>query len=231
MIPTCDREMVILRVARCVALLTVGQHVAMARTAGLADEDVTRVRKGPYTDARTAAGNLLLRATDELRSTSSLDDETWQALAARYDERQLLNLVFTIGQYDLLAMVLNATAVELDEGLEGLGAERDHDFENQGRDLPAKDSLLGHRRAGGVFNPNYSRYVADTITDFFDAVGVSWDMFTAHGYHLVLARTRSTSARRPASARRSSPVRGSARSGRPRSRSSPSPGASRAAGS
>jgi len=42
---------------------------------------------------------------------------------------------------------------------------------------------------GIVFNPNFSTYIADTITDFFDAIGVSWDTFIRNGYHLVLARS------------------------------------------
>jgi acyl-CoA thioester hydrolase len=42
---------------------------------------------------------------------------------------------------------------------------------------------------GIVFNPNYARYVADTIDDFFGAVGVSWEEFIASGHQLVLARS------------------------------------------
>ena len=42
---------------------------------------------------------------------------TWQALAAELDEQQLMDLVFTVGAYDLLAMAFRSFGVELDEDL------------------------------------------------------------------------------------------------------------------
>ena len=46
-------------------------------------------------------------------------DATWRALAARYDVRQLMDLVFTVGQYTLVSMALNTLGVQLDDGIEG----------------------------------------------------------------------------------------------------------------
>jgi hypothetical protein len=44
-------------------------------------------------------------------------DETWRALAERYDEKQLLDTVFTVGQYNLVSWALNSLGVELDQGV------------------------------------------------------------------------------------------------------------------
>ncbi len=41
---------------------------------------------------------------------------------------------------------------------------------------------------GIVFNGNYLTYFDDTITDYFDALGIPWDEFTSRGYEMVLAR-------------------------------------------
>ena len=41
---------------------------------------------------------------------------------------------------------------------------------------------------GIVFNGNYLTYFDDTITDYFDALGIPWDDFTARGYEMVLGR-------------------------------------------
>ncbi len=41
---------------------------------------------------------------------------------------------------------------------------------------------------GIVFNGNYLTYFDDTITDYFDALGIPWDEFTGRGYEMVLAR-------------------------------------------
>ena len=42
---------------------------------------------------------------------------------------------------------------------------------------------------GIVFNGNYATYIDDTITDYFDAIGLPWDAFTRSGHDMVLART------------------------------------------
>ena len=43
-----------------------------------------------------------------------ISDATWQSLSAHYGERQLMDLVFTAGQYHMLAMALNSFGVQLD---------------------------------------------------------------------------------------------------------------------
>jgi YbgC/YbaW family acyl-CoA thioester hydrolase len=42
---------------------------------------------------------------------------------------------------------------------------------------------------GIVFNGNYATYIGDTITDYFDAIGLPWKAFTRSGHDMVLART------------------------------------------
>ncbi len=44
---------------------------------------------------------------------------TWAALAAGYDTLQLMDVVFAVGQYTLIAMAMKSFAVPLDKGLEG----------------------------------------------------------------------------------------------------------------
>jgi hypothetical protein len=46
-------------------------------------------------------------------------DETWKQLAEHLDRKQLMDLVFTVGNYDLLAMAFNNFGLELDSGLTG----------------------------------------------------------------------------------------------------------------
>jgi hypothetical protein len=54
-----------------------------------------------------------------------LSDETYRALSASFDERQLLDLVFTVGTYALLAMAFNSFGLELDPGLSADDFERE----------------------------------------------------------------------------------------------------------
>mgnify|MGYP003704700069 FL=1 len=55
---------------------------------------------------------------DELHKDAFITDATWQGLAAHFDTRQLVDLVFAIGQYNLVSMVLNTLGVQLDADLE-----------------------------------------------------------------------------------------------------------------
>lgn len=41
---------------------------------------------------------------------------------------------------------------------------------------------------GIVFNGNYLTYFDDTLTDYFDALGIPWSNFQERGYEMVLGR-------------------------------------------
>jgi alkylhydroperoxidase family enzyme len=59
----------------------------------------------------------LVTACDETRAEGKISEPVWRALAARYDEAELLDVVFTIGQYTLISTCLRSLEVELDAGL------------------------------------------------------------------------------------------------------------------
>ena len=61
----------------------------------------------------------MLQATDQLHSDTFIDDETWERLTKHYDTRQMMDIVFTVGQYSLVSMMLNTFQVPLDAGLSG----------------------------------------------------------------------------------------------------------------
>jgi 4-carboxymuconolactone decarboxylase len=109
-LPARTRELAILRIAwrrRC--RYEWAQHVRIARRAGITDEEIAGIRAG--------AATLISRAVDELDDDSCLSEETYRALAAELDDRQLMDLVFTIGTYGLLAVAFNTFGVELEPGL------------------------------------------------------------------------------------------------------------------
>jgi alkylhydroperoxidase family enzyme len=116
-----DRELVILRTGwNCRAPYEWGQHVAIARSIGISDDEIARIAVGPDAQGWSAAEALLLRAADELHSEQTLSDATYEALAARYDAQNLLDLVFAVGQYHLVSMALNAFRVERDDSVSGV---------------------------------------------------------------------------------------------------------------
>ena len=126
-LPARDRELVILRIGYlCRAEYEWGQHVIIAKSAGLTDEEIERITRGPGDPSWEPFDAVLLRATDELHADAMVSDATWAALAERYSTQQLMDVVFTIGQYTLVSMALNSFGVQLDPGVSGFpdGATR-----------------------------------------------------------------------------------------------------------
>jgi alkylhydroperoxidase family enzyme len=64
-----------------------------------------------------ASVEVLVAAVDELVRDAVVSDETWAALAAELSEQQLMDVVFTVGAYDLLAMAFRTFGVPLDDDL------------------------------------------------------------------------------------------------------------------
>ena len=50
-------------------------------------------------------------------TTPRLSDATWATLNEHLSTEQVLDVVFAVGQYNLVSMVLNTTGVQLDEGI------------------------------------------------------------------------------------------------------------------
>jgi len=119
-LPAREREMLILRIGwLCRSEYEWGQHVLIGKAAGLTDEEIERIKAGPDAAGWTEQEASLLRAVDEVRADAFISDPTWQALSARLNRQQLLDLIFTVGQYNLVSMALNSLGVQLDEGIPG----------------------------------------------------------------------------------------------------------------
>ncbi len=56
-------------------------------------------------------------ARGDARREARIADGTWAVLAPELDAQQLLDLVFTVGAYDLAAMAFRSFDVELDDDL------------------------------------------------------------------------------------------------------------------
>ncbi|MCA1657423.1 MAG: carboxymuconolactone decarboxylase family protein, partial [Actinobacteria bacterium] len=97
-----------------------GQHTRISRAVGVSDDDIARVPAGPDAAGWSDHDAAVLRAADELHGSSRIGDATWATLAEAYDERQLLELCFVIGQYHMVAFALRSCGVAPEEGLEPL---------------------------------------------------------------------------------------------------------------
>ncbi len=114
-----DRELVILRTGwNSGSAYEFSQHTVIGRAAGLTDDEIRRTTVNDLADW-DERDQLLIQAADELCRDSIIGDETWSGLSGHFDERQLLDLIFTVGQYQLVSMALNSLGVQLEAGATG----------------------------------------------------------------------------------------------------------------
>jgi len=119
-LPDREREIAILRAGHLSnAGYEWGQHVVIGRAAGLTDDEIRRIRVGPDVPEWNDLDRLVLTATDELHGDQFVTDGTWAGLSDHWSNEQLVDLIFTVGQYTLVSMALNSLGVQLDEGVPG----------------------------------------------------------------------------------------------------------------
>jgi len=114
-LPEREREMAILRVGwLCRSGYEFHQHTRIGKAAGLSDEEIERLKSTPGAAGWSEAEAALLQAVDELHADQFIGDETWQRLGRHYDTRQIIDLVFAVGQYMMVSMALNSFGVQIE---------------------------------------------------------------------------------------------------------------------
>ncbi|GAB2731331.1 carboxymuconolactone decarboxylase family protein [Nocardia thraciensis] len=114
-LPRYETELVILRVAhlrRCE--YETDHHIRLGKRAGVTREILDRLRIGPEAPGWPAKERALLSAVDQLVRARDIDDSTWSALAAHYDERRLIEIVLLVNQYEGLASTITTLRVQTD---------------------------------------------------------------------------------------------------------------------
>jgi len=116
-LPARVRELAILRVGWiCRAEYEWGQHVLLAREIGISDDEIRRLQAGPEAAGWSDVDRATLRAVDQLLRDSHISDDVWDELSKSFDTEQILDLIFTVGQYNLVSMALNSLGVQLEPG-------------------------------------------------------------------------------------------------------------------
>jgi 4-carboxymuconolactone decarboxylase len=120
-LPPRDRELLIMRTARnCRCDYEWGHHIPIALSAGLTQEELARISRGPDAPGWGEFDITLLHAADELHQEAVISDDTWAVLVRHYDEPQLIEMTMLVGQYHLVAFTLNSLRVQREAGVAGL---------------------------------------------------------------------------------------------------------------
>ena len=118
-LPLRDRELLILRIGWLnQSEYEWAQHVEIAKRSGIGDDEIEQVKTGPKAGWSTHDA-ALMQAADDLFERSIVSDATWATLSAAYSTEQMMDMVFTIGQYNLVSWALNSFGVPLDDFLPG----------------------------------------------------------------------------------------------------------------
>ena len=108
-----SREIVILRVGwRARAVYEFGQHTLYGREAGLRDAEILALTEDPAGGPWTAQERNLIAMVDELCDDDCVSEATWQRLAARWSEAELVELLVLAGFYRLISGFLNSVGVQ-----------------------------------------------------------------------------------------------------------------------
>jgi len=112
-----DRELVVLLVADMQGgEYQWAQHLEIGKAVGLTEEQIEAVRLRAFDTAcispRQAA---LLRFAEQVIANVRCDDETFQRVAGHYDNREIVETLFTIGNYMMLARISEVAQVPIDD--------------------------------------------------------------------------------------------------------------------
>ena len=110
------REMAMLRIGwLCQSGYEWSQHARIAKaSAGMKEAEIRAIAMGPQAASWSDLDRAVLRMADELRYEAMISDSTWAALKRGYSEEQIMELLFTSAQYQLVSMALNSLGVQLE---------------------------------------------------------------------------------------------------------------------
>ena len=96
------------------------QHESVAREVGVQDEVIESIRRGGAPTGLHAREGIIAQAARELVRTATLCENTFLAIKDLLGQQQTVDLIVLVGYYSMLARVIAALDVELDEGLEAV---------------------------------------------------------------------------------------------------------------
>jgi 4-carboxymuconolactone decarboxylase len=125
-LPARDRQIVCLRMLElCGDVYEKTHHIVISRQCGIDDAEIAAMVSGEG-DALTDFDRVVIKAVEELHRDQFIADATWAALAERYSQEELMELVFLAGCYLTMGMLTKSFGIQLEPDLESFNALRDY---------------------------------------------------------------------------------------------------------
>lgn len=112
-LPPRDRQIVVLRtLAAAGDTYELHHHRVISVKTGMSEAEIEAAASG---EGLTGFDRTLADAAEELLREQTIGDATWAALAARYSEEQLMEVVFLSGCYVTMAMLTKSFGMPLED--------------------------------------------------------------------------------------------------------------------
>ena len=119
LLSTRDKELIILRTTWLRrADNEFAQHIILGKRAGLVSEDIERVTQGPEAPGWQHNDAALVQAVDDIVEKDRVCPSTMAALAESYSNKEIMDMIFLVGNYSVLGSAVNSFDIPLDPGLE-----------------------------------------------------------------------------------------------------------------
>jgi 4-carboxymuconolactone decarboxylase len=113
-IPPRDRELAVLRIGWLTrSPYEWGEHVDISKRYGITPAEIEQVIGGSAAPGWSEHDAAIIRGVEELLSDHMVSDETWAALAKKWNEPQLIEYVTMVGQYVTTGFVQNSLRMRL----------------------------------------------------------------------------------------------------------------------
>jgi 4-carboxymuconolactone decarboxylase len=115
-LPARLRELAILRIAHLRgARYEWNHHVSIARNAGITDEEISGVREGTDAPSFSDLDRDVLSFTDELVRHARASEATFEKLRAHLSDREMVELMISVGYWNMIAMLIVNTGLEMEQ--------------------------------------------------------------------------------------------------------------------
>lgn len=116
-LPARLRELAILRVGHlCGSAYELHQHRKIALAVGLSPEQVDAVAHSPGSELFDDTERLVLQAADQLVREVRIEDAAFARLRTVLGDRQVMELVISVGFYMMVARVIENTGIPVEDG-------------------------------------------------------------------------------------------------------------------
>jgi hypothetical protein len=89
---------------------------------GVTSEEIERITFGSAASGWGEDDRVLMEFVEELHEDATIFDATWDALATRFNAKQIFELIVLVGQFTLVTYFHNVLRLRFSPGNEGLRA-------------------------------------------------------------------------------------------------------------